>query len=202
MKLLPILLVGALAAPFFLTSSKTEPITLPVAGGTYEIDGVHSAVVFRIKHLGVSYSYGRFNEITGSFVYDDAKPESSSIQVEIATASVDTGHDGRDQHLQSPDFFNAAEFPKITFASKSVKKSKEGRLTVAGDLTLHGVTKPVTADVEFVGAGDRGQMGNKAGFETTFTVKREDFGMTKMLGETGLGNEVRVTVSLEGNLKQ
>ncbi|MBI5433649.1 MAG: YceI family protein [Planctomycetes bacterium] len=202
MKLLPILLVGALAAPLFLSASKAEPVTLPVAGATYEIDGVHSSVLFRIKHLGVSYFYGRFNEVTGSFVYDEAKPETSSIQVEVATASVDTGHDGRDQHLQSPDFFNAAEHPKLTFKSKEVKKSKDGKLSVTGDLTLHGVTKPVTADVEFVGAGDRGQMGNKAGFETTFTIKREDFGMTKMLGETGLGNDVRVTVSLEGNLKQ
>lgn len=202
MKLLPILLVGSLVAPLLLSASKSQPAASPVAPATYDIDGVHSAVLFRIKHLGVSYSYGRFNTIQGSFTYDEAKPEGSSIQIEIPTDSIDTGHDGRDQHLKSPDFFNAAEHPKITFVSKEVKKAKAGWLTVTGDLTLHGVTKPVTAEVEFVGAGDRGQMGQRAGFETTFTIKREDFGISRMLGETGLGNEVRVTVSLEGTVKK
>lgn len=206
MKLLPILVVGALSAPLFFVTQRAEalePAPLAVtAPAMYEIDGVHSAVIFRIKHLGVSYSYGRFNQITGSFTYDEAKPEASSIQVEIPTDSIDTGHEGRDQHLKSPDFFNAAEFPTITFKSKEVKKAKDGKLAVTGDLSLHGVTKAVTAEVEFVGAGDRGQMGNKAGFEATFTIKREDFGMSKMVGETGIGNEVRVTVSLEGNLKK
>ncbi|MCE9595062.1 MAG: YceI family protein [Planctomycetes bacterium] len=202
MKILSFLFVGALVAPLFLASSKTEAITLPVAGATYQIDPVHSTVLFRIKHLGVSYTYGRFNEVSGSFVYDEKAPEASTINVEVEVASVDTNNEARDTHLKSPDFFNAAEHPKLTFKSKSVKKAKDGKLSVTGDLTLHGVTKSLTADVEFVGAGDRGQMGNKAGFETTFTLKREDFGMNTMVSETGIANDVRVTVSLEGDLQK
>lgn len=193
MKLLSIALLGALSAPLFLPATRSTAAA-PADPVNYEVDPVHSSVVFKIKHMNVSWFYGRFNDIQGSVVYDEKKPEASSVSVEIATESVDSKAENRDKHLQSPDFLSVKEFPKMTFKSKSVKKGDKGKLSVTGDLTLHGVTKPLTCEVELVGAA-KTQMGERAGFETTFTIKREDFGMKNML--EGIGNDVQITVSLE-----
>lgn len=166
------------------------------AADTYLVDGSHSSIVFRIRHLNVSWFYGRFNKVTGQFRVDEANPAGSSIQLEIDADSVDTANQRRDQHLKSPDFFNAVEFPKITFRSKQVRKADEGVFEVTGDLTLHGVTREVTVRAEHVGTGP-GQRGEqRAGFEAVFTIKRSDFGMSFMQGP--LGDEVRLVISLEG----
>ena len=163
--------------------------------GTYGIDSVHSTVIFRIKHLDTSYSYGRFNEVTGNFSYDVAKPENSKVTVEIAVETLDTGTDKRDAHLKSPDFFDAVQFPVATFTSKSVKKSGDKKLAVAGDLGLHGVKKPVTLEIEETGASDSQKTGVRVGFHGTMTLKRSDFGMNFMQG--AVGDEVNLTVSIE-----
>ncbi len=163
---------------------------------TYKVDPVHTTAIFRIKHLGVTYFYGRFNETTGSFTLNTENPSEMSFDVQIKTQSVDTNAARRDNHLKSPDFFNAKQFPTISFKSKSVQSSGENTYTVAGDLTLHGVTKPISVQMEFVGQGDRGQRGYRAGFEVTFTIKRSDYGMNYMQGM--LGDEVRIMVGLEG----
>ena len=164
---------------------------------TYKVDPVHTTAIFRIKHLGVTYFYGRFNETTGSFTLNTEEPSEMVFDVQIKTESVDTNATGRNNHLKSPDFFNAKQFPTISFKSKSVQSSGENMYTVSGDLTLHGVTKPVTVEMEFVGQGDRGaRFGYQAGFDVTFKIKRSDFGMDFMQGM--LGDEVTIMVGLEG----
>ena len=167
-----------------------------LAADNYRVDPVHSSAVFRIKHANVAPFWGRFNDPAGTFTLDDADPSKSSFTVEIQVDKVNTGNAQRDNHLKSPDFFNARQYPKITFKSTSVKKGEaENTLDVSGDLTMHGVTKPVTARVELAGKGEfRGKP--IAGVEATFTVKMTDFEIKGMPGM--LSDEVRVIVALEG----
>jgi polyisoprenoid-binding protein YceI len=166
------------------------------AGDTFKVDSVHSTIFFKVKHFGVGYVYGRFNQFSGTFAFDDANPAESSFSVEVKTDSVDSNQAGRDKHLKGPDFFNVKEFPAVTFKSTGVKKIDDQNYEVTGDLTLLGVTKPITAKVERVGtaAGPRG--GQVSGFEAVFTVNRLDFGMKFMSKE--LGEEVKITAALEG----
>ena len=166
---------------------------------TYTIDGSHSFVTFRVKHMNVSYAYGRFNDISGEFTFDSAKPEAGSVNVTIKADSVDTNQPKRDQHLKSPDFFDAKQFPKITFKSTSIRKSSENEYELTGDLTLHGVTKSITTRLERVGTGKDPRGGTMTGFEAVFSVNRSDYGINFMPG--GLGEEVRIMVAIEGGRK-
>lgn len=166
-----------------------------IAADSYDVDPGHSYVVFRIGHLGVSNNWGRFDSPTGKIVIDDADPSKSSVEVEVKTQAVDTGNKKRDDHLRSPDFFNAKQFPTIGFKSDSIKKLTDGKYEVSGKLTLHGQTRPLTVTLDRVGAADT-QMGSRAGFDTNFTIKRSDFGMDKMVGP--VGDEVTLWISLEG----
>lgn len=171
--------------------------TVPRAGAEqFKVDRVHSSVVFRVKHMGVSYFYGRFNDVGGSFAFDDADETKCSFDIEVKTESVDTHNEKRDNHLKSPDFFNAKQYPTIRFKSSAVKKTGDNTFEVSGELTLLGQTKPLTVTVERVGMGKGRGGGSLCGFETTFTIKRSDFGMT--YGLEGVSDEVRLTVSLEG----
>ena len=168
------------------------------AAESFKVDTVHSTVFFRVKHMGVSYSYGRFNEVTGSFTIDEADAAKSKFDIEIKTASLDSGAANRDRHLKSPDFFDVKQFPVATFISDSVKKLGTDRYEVSGKFTLHGVTRPLKAEVRHVGTG-KGQRGSTiSGFESTFTIKRSDFDMNFMIGPDKLGDEVRITISIEG----
>ena len=165
------------------------------AAETFKVDPVHSAVVFRVKHMNTSYAWGRFNDLSGSFSLDPADSTKGRLQFEVKAGSVDTGNAKRDTHLKGPDFFNAVQFPTITFTSKSVAKSAEV-YEVTGDLTLHGVTKPVTFRLTPTGTG-RAMTGTPiAGIEASFTIKQSDFGITKMAAM--IGDEVWVNVSVEG----
>lgn len=159
----------------------------------YKVDPAHSFVIFRIKHMDVGHVYGRFNEPNGEIKIDDADPAKSSFTLELATQKVDTGITKRDDHLRSPDFFNAKQFPTIKFVSKEVKKSDKG-YEVVGDLTLHGVTKSVTVNMEQTGQGAMGPR-QIIGFETTVDLKRSDFGMKTMIGPAA--DDVRLIISLE-----
>jgi polyisoprenoid-binding protein YceI len=188
----------ALLSAFALLGSATWPGQAKPAvnpSGTYKIDGVHSTVLFRIKHMNASWSIGRFDKISGNFTMNSAAPEKSSVTVEIATESIDTGNPQRDGDLKGPTFLDAVQFPAITFASKSVKKAGEGKYTIEGDLNLHGVKKSVTVDFEQVGFSDT-KMGVRAGFYGTFGVKRSDFGMK--VAPEAVGDEVQMTVAIEG----
>lgn len=164
------------------------------AANDYVIDPVHSAVIFRVKHNQAAFNYGRFNGIDGVVMYDEAEGV-TGVKVNVDTASVDTANKNRDDHLRSPDFFNAKQFPKITFKSTSVKKSGDHAYEVTGEFTLNGVTKPLTVILEHTGNGKTMQGGDVAGFETTFTINRSDFGMTKF--QPGVGDEVRLMIGLE-----
>lgn len=169
------------------------------ANGNYKIDAVHSSIVFRIKHQGVSYFYGRFNEFTGTFTLNADDPSKSAFDVTVQATSVDSGNSKRDEHLRSPDFFNVKQFPTMRFQSKKVERTADGKLRVAGDLTLHGVTKPVTAELELTGHGQRGQrLGYRAGIGGQFTIARADFGMNFMVEGGMLGNDVTITLGLQG----
>ena len=127
--------------------------SLAYAAETYKLDPAHTSIVFRVKHLGVSYVFGRFNGPTGSFVFDESSPSKNAIEMQAETKNIDTAVEKRDTHLKSPDFFNAGEYPLVSFKSKSVKKSGETAYEVSGDLTLLGKTRPITVEVHATGAG-------------------------------------------------
>jgi polyisoprenoid-binding protein YceI len=153
-------------------------------------------VLFTYSHFGLSNITGRFGDVSGTFAFDAANPAASSIQVTIPIASVSMGVPKLDEHLKSPDFFDAAQYPDATFASNAVTAAGEGRWKVAGDLTLHGVTKPVVLDVTVNYVGPHPM--NKApvaGFDATTTIRRSDFGVDRMI--PGVPDEVRIRITLE-----
>jgi polyisoprenoid-binding protein YceI len=176
-----------------LAAAATCPV---IAADQYKVDAIHSSIVFRIKHMGVSYCYGRFNKVSGVFNLDAQDPAASEIDVTVESGSIDTASEQRDQHLRSPDFFDAAKYPTIRFRATKTGRQGSGPFTVTGNLTLHGVTRPVTVEIEAVGSG-KGMLGEvRSGMETLFTIRRSDFGMDKMVGP--VGDDVRMMVSLEG----
>lgn len=168
------------------------------AADTYAVDPVHSAVVFRTTHMGASHAWGRFNDLSGTFSLDEADPSRSMLDFQVKTASVDTGNPARDKHLRSPDFFNAIQYPTITFKSKSVAKVGEA-YEVTGELTLHGVTRLIKVKLVPVGAGKGPTGAAIRGIDASFFVKQSEFGMTKMVGP--IGDDVWVNVSIEGTRK-
>jgi polyisoprenoid-binding protein YceI len=171
-------------------------LAAPATAATYQIDGVHSSVVFKIKHLDTANFYGRFNGLSGSIDFDSASPAAGKVSLEIKTESVDTGVQQRDDHLRSPDFFDAKQFPTITFQSTKVAKAGDKTYDVTGDLGLHGVTKPITLRVEHTGSGKHPRSGAElVGFEARATIKRSDFGMQFMQGP--LGDEVEILIAIE-----
>jgi len=162
---------------------------------TYKVDPIHSSLVFSAKHLGVANFYGRFNEITGTVTFDTADPSKSSVELTVPVESIDTHNDKRNQHLKSPDFFNAKQFPTLTF--KSTKIEGAGNIyRVSGDLAIHGVTKPITIEFRRGTDGKGGQGETRGGGETQFTIKRSDDEMKFMTGP--VGDDVNIIVSLEG----
>lgn len=164
---------------------------------SYTVDPVHSTVLFRIKHLNTAYAYGRFNSVAGSFTYDKNVPTKSSLELTVKTDSVDTASVDRDKHLKSPDFLNAKQFPTATFKSTSVRPGKDAKfLEVTGNLTLSGVTKEVTTQVELVGEGASPFKDYRFGVEARFRINRSDFGIQFM--PQALSDDILLIVSLEG----
>ena len=144
---------------------------------------------------------GRFNKFSGSIVYDDKNVTGSSVEISIQTASIFTNNERRDGDLRSANFFLADSFPAITFKSTKVTPGEGGRFKVEGDLAMHGVTKPVTLDVAFLGMGAVGAMGTRAGFEASAALDRKEYGIVwnQVLdqGGTMLGDEVQVNIDIE-----
>ena len=172
---------------------------VPATAATFEVDGVHSSAVFKIKHFGVSNFYGMFRDISGVIEYDAENPEGLAVEVTIAAGSADTRSESRDNHIKSPDFLNAAEFPTITFKSTSVSDNGDGTYAVTGDLTLHGVTREVQATAEKIGEGAHPRSGQEMiGFESRFTIDRTDYDMGFMAGP--VGEEVEFILSLEAGV--
>ena len=168
------------------------------AAETYVIDikGQHAWVEFRIKHLGYSWMYGRFNDFSGEFVVDRDNPANARVEVEIDTASVDTNHAERDKHLRSEDFLNVDKHPKARFVSTAVEISGDGTGVIKGDLTLNGVTRPIGIAVEEIGHGKDPWGGYRAGFLGTTTLKLADFDIDYDLGPAS--TMVELTLSIEG----
>lgn len=162
----------------------------------YEIDPVHTAALFKIKHIGVSNTIGRFNEIAGAITWDAANLTAAKIDVTIQAGSVDTHSEKRDAHLISPDFFDAKQFTTLKFTSSSFTKIDDSNYKIVGEFTMHGVTKPLTINAMKIGEGKDPWGGYRIGFESNFTIKRSEFGMTKMLD--GISDDVVVTFSTEG----
>ncbi len=187
---------GALTAPAQAAAqaSATQP---SASAAPFDIDAVHSSVVFRIKHMGVANFYGMFEKVSGKFHIDAANLDKSMIEATVDVSSVDSNNKDRDQHLLSDSFFAAKEFPTMTFKSTKFTKTGENTYDVTGDLTLLGKTRPVTTKVEFTGQGPgRPPNSTVAGLEARLEFKRSDFGMSYMLA--GLSDEVGLIVALEG----
>ena len=168
----------------------------------YKIDPTHTSVGFKVKHLAISSVPGKFVDVKGSFSFDPAKIESSKAEAEIAVASVDTNEAKRDDHLKSPDFLDSTKFPSITFKSNKVEKISNSEFNAVGDLTIHGVTKPVTLKVTYGGAAKDPWGNERAAFLATTKINRKDFGLTwnKVLETGGLlvGEDVEISLEVEG----
>jgi polyisoprenoid-binding protein YceI len=190
-----------------LVSAVTLALALPALAlaepVTYKVDADHSGVNFSIRHF-VSNVPGLFKDYDGTIVYDKDNPASSKVGFTVQAASIDTGNADRDKHLRSADFFDVEKFPTLTFTSTQVKAQDKDTLEVTGDLTLHGVTKKVTIPVDFLGTV-KTPNGEKAGFETSFTLNRKDYGIIwNRVMDAGpvLGEDVKITISVESDRQQ
>lgn len=186
----------AFAQPGTPTGSVQVAAKASAVANTYDIDPVHSTILYRIKHLGASYSYGRFDDFSGSFAVDEAKPENSKVTFEVKTASIDSGAAKRDEHLKSSSFFDVKQFPTATFKSSSIRKNGD-KYMVTGDLTLHGVTKQVTIEMEHVGTVKDPRAGDISGYQGTLALERSDYGIKFM--PDALSDDVMLTISIEGD---
>ena len=182
----------ALAAVLF---AGLAPLAPARATDDYAVDPPHSSVTFKISHLGLAWVYGRFNDVSGGFTIDRDDPGKSSFALAIKSESVDTNNPKRDEHLRSPDFFNVKQFPVITFKSTAVKPIADG-FEVAGEFTLHGVTRPLTFALMGGRSAEFPKGVQRTGYTTELTLKRSDFGMDKF--KEAVGDDVRVAISFEG----
>ena len=169
----------------------------------YEIDAGHSSIGFKIRHL-VAKVPGTFKRFEGTFSFDKAKPEASKVETTIQTASIDTGNIKRDDHLTGPDFFDVKKYPKITFKSTKYEGDDEDG-KIHGDLTMHGITKPVVLEAEFTGLATDPWGNKKIGFTAKGKIDRKDFGIiwNKKIDAGGLmlSDEVDLIIEIEGTEK-
>lgn len=183
------------AALFVATAAGalTPAFAAPVS---YKIDPAHTAVAFIVNHIGFSNVIGRFNTVGGDISFDKDAVEKSTVNVTIDATSIDTNHAKRDEHLRSPDFFNAKEFPKLTFKSTRIEKTGDKTGKLHGDLTMLGVTKPVVLDITFNkdGVSPPSKL-ETAGFSARGTVKRTDFGMK--YGAPAVGDDIQLLIEIE-----
>ncbi|MEC5319727.1 YceI family protein [Brenneria populi subsp. brevivirga] len=161
----------------------------------FDKEGQHAFIQFRIKHLGYSWIYGGFNDFDGTFTFDADNPAADKVNVTINTNSVDTNHAERDKHIRSADFLNVSKYPQATFTSTEVKKDGD-EYDIQGNLTLNGVTKPVTLEAKLIGQGNDPWGNYRAGFEAEGTIKLKDFNITQDLGPAS--QEVQLIISVEG----
>ncbi len=172
-----------------------------LSADTFKIDPAHTNTVFLVKHFGYSNVVGRFNDLSGSFVFDQENVANSTVELVIKASSVDTNHQKRDDHLRSPDFLNVEEFPEITFKSTKVEKTGENTGKIIGDLTILGQTKPATLDVTFNTMKPHPIPFYKgvivAGFSARAKVNRIDYGMT--YGQGGIGDVLDLIIEVEAH---
>lgn len=183
------LFAGSAAADSVSTDPKSAP------AGAYQIETHHTQVIFAIPHLGITDYYGRFEKVSGTLNFNPSAPEKSSVNVSIDTGSANVMSAEVMGQIVGPSVFDAAKFPTATFKSTSVVRSGPTSGKITGDLTIHGVTRPVTFDVTFNG-GLHAPIGNAydLGFHATTTIKRSEFGLDKMIWNSFVGDDVKLTI--------
>jgi polyisoprenoid-binding protein YceI len=181
--------VSALAASVFLPT---------VSAADYVIDtkGAHASINFKIQHLGYSWLVGRFDKFDGKFSYDASNISASKIEVNVDTSSVNSNHAERDKHLKSDDFLDVSAFANAKFVSSSVTDKGEGKLAIAGTLSLHGVNKDIVIDAQKIGEGKDPWGGYRVGFSGTTTIALTDFAIKMNLGPAS--NNVQLNLHIEG----
>jgi len=180
------------------TAQKPAPAS-PIT--QWRVDPAHTRAEFAVKHLMITTVRGHFGDVDGTVREDSADPSRSSIEVSLKVASISTGVEQRDAHLRSPDFFDADQFPSITFRSTRVITAGDDKLNVTGDLTIKGVTKSVVLDVTEEGRGGDPWGGQRAGFTATTKIDRRDFGLNwnqaLEAGGFAVGHEVKITLDIQ-----
>lgn len=191
---------GALAA---LAALLLPALLLPVPAAAepqrYRLDPAHTSVGFMVMHVGFARTLGIFKEAQGSFVFDEAVPAVTDIEATITAASVFTNHDKRDEHLRNDDFLAVARYPTITFKGREAVKTGPRTGRISGDLTLRGVTRPVTLEVVWNRSGvyPFGDRHHAVGISARTTIKRSDFGMTYALAGDMVGDDVEIILEFE-----
>ncbi|MDX9911923.1 MAG: YceI family protein [Phycisphaerales bacterium] len=176
-------------------ATAADPAPALAEKGEYVIDAVHSSVLFEIMHMGVAPNHGRFNDMSGTFTYDESTGAISDITFTVKAESVDTNSKQRDDHLRGPDFFSVKEFPEISFTSTKVTKAGDV-FRAEGTLDFHGVSKSISVDIRVTGTGKDPWNNLRTGFTTEFKVDRTAYGVDYR--PDVLGTEVTLTVSAEG----
>lgn len=176
-------------------TTQTDVIPGYVAG-TWTIDSVHSDISFYVRHLGVSKVRGHFGEFEGTIVTAE-NPLESSVTAVIRTASVDTGNESRDAHVRNEDFLDVETYPEMTFTSTAIRAESPAVFQVDGELTLHGVTKPVTLELELNGFGTGFDGNPLAGFSAATEISRGDFGVTGGAAGAAVGDKIRIALEIE-----
>ena len=169
---------------------------------TYQIDPAHSSAQFKVRHMMIANVKGEFHKVSGTVNFDPANPTASTVEASIEAASISTRDEQRDTHLKSADFFDVANFPLITFKSRNLTSTGAGRFAVTGDLTIHGVSKQVTLDVEELTEEAKDPWGNmRRGAAAKTRINRKDFGMHFNVAlEAGgfmVGEDVDLTIDVE-----
>jgi len=182
-------------------TTSTNPTTTTTSTTTWKIDAGHSLAEFGVKHLMVSTTKGRFTDVAGTITVDENDLTKSTVEVTIGVASVNTFDENRDNHLKSPDFFDAEQFPTITFKSTKIEKKSGDRLDVTGDLTIHGVTRPVTLEAEFNGRGASPWGSEVIAYSAETSISRKEFGLgwnvALEAGGVVVGDKVKITIEAE-----
>jgi len=186
------------------TTTTTETVQVPgYIAGTWSIDPTHSDVSFSVRHMMVSKVKGRFGTLEGEIVTGE-DPLASKVNVSIDLASIDTNNAQRDEHVRSADFLDVANNPTLTYRSTGVRPDGQ-RFVVDGELSLHGVTRPVTLSLEFNGIGPDGYGGTRAGFSATTEINRRDFGVDISMpldgGGVVLGDKIQIAIEVEAVLQ-
>lgn len=189
-----------------LTGLIMVAVAATVQADQWKVDRVHSSVHFKVSHLVISKVVGEFGEFDATLNFDGKDVSTGNVEMTLKMASISTDNTDRDGHLKSPDFFDAAKYPDITFKSKKVIKGEGGKFQLVGDMTMRGITKEVTFDCEYNGSIEmkgKDKSTLKSGFSATATINRQDFGVSysQVLDNGGLavGNDVEVTLELEFN---
>ena len=193
------LLLSTTMAAFATTAAAFTPPSTDLTNtpsGTYVLDKSHANIVFGVSHLGFSQYFSRFNGFDATLDFNAKNPEKSTLSVTIDTSSADANNAKMEKKYDSDTFFNVKQYPTATFKSTSITKLTDNTGTITGDLTLLGVTKPVTLDVIFNGSGKNPYAGADAlGFSAEGILKRSEFGMDQYL--PAVGDEVRLNIQAE-----